>query len=124
MEKMRKTRKRLQFGRPRRIWKNNIRINIKMGCEKYIGFISLKIGSSREHGNEPSDSAGVGVLLMNSCAPRNYANSLQFSRLDFFTCPCLCTIAVLSTVMRYVTLYHHHHNEVLKVGVLCACMSE
>jgi hypothetical protein len=54
----------IPFGRPRRIWKDNIKINIKMGYKKYTGFICLKIGLSREHGNGPSDSIRVGVLLL------------------------------------------------------------
>jgi hypothetical protein len=64
---------------------------------------------------------------MNSCAPRNYANSLNFLCLDFFVCPGLCTAAVLSIVMRYVTLCYnetHHHDEDLKVGISSACMSK
>jgi hypothetical protein len=52
-------------GRPRRRWKDNIRMNIVLtGFRVWIGFISLLIRpGSCEHGNEPSASIKNGKFL-------------------------------------------------------------
>jgi hypothetical protein len=62
-----KTKGKRPFGRPRRRWEDNIKMDLqRVGCRAWTGLLSLRgghVAGSRECGNELSGSIKCGEIL-------------------------------------------------------------